>query len=306
MASKLLKPYKLNILVAYPYFSEQIIQILENEDPRDYRLIVDSGAFSAYNCGMTVTLEEYCKFLKMLAKRLPKFESVQLDVVFDHEGTEENYKKMQDMGFNTNPVFTRGAPSEYFMDLLEQDNYVFVGGVQGGSGATEFAKWCLERSKGKRVHYLAFVRPDFLKYYKPFSTDASSWASAARFGNLGLYRGNGRLKMVNKMEFQKKPTQEVVDLINRLGFTWNEMKYLGKKDAWNVSGYFNLRDTDDISHLKEDPRSFAIFMNICSYIVYSYQYEQVIGTRMFLAVPTPQFMTMFFQAKKFLRARGVL
>lgn len=292
---------KLNVLVAYPYFSEGIVSVLERN--KDYRLIVDSGAFSAYNCGLDIKLPDYCDFLRMLHKRLPKFESVQLDVVFNHEETEINYNKMMDMGLNTNPVFTRGAPISYLMDLLAKDKYVFVGGVQGGSGAREFAKFVLERSKGKRVHYLAFVRSEFLKYYKPYSTDASSWAGAARFGNLGLYCGNGKMRSVNKSEFKKRPNNEIIKLIQNLGFTYSEIKYLGRKESWTSDGRFGL---DKMTSLGTNSKSFALFVNICSFIYHSIRYEEMIGTKVYLAIPTPQFMEMFFEAKKFMTDRGVI
>lgn len=57
---------KLNILVAYPYFSEGIRSFLSERDPSTFRLIVDSGAFTAWNTGAEVTMEGYTKFLKTI------------------------------------------------------------------------------------------------------------------------------------------------------------------------------------------------------------------------------------------------
>lgn len=294
--------FRLNLLVAYPYFSEEIIKVLETKDPDDYRLIVDSGAFSAYNMGMDIKLEDYENFLIKLRKRIPKFDAVQLDVVFNHEATERNLKLTRDKGIEVCPVYTRGAPTEYFQKLVDDDEYVFVGGVQGGEGAREFAKWCLERSKGKKVHYLAFVRPEFLKYYQPYSTDSSSWAGAARFGNLTLVKGHGRFKTINKMKFQNKPSDEDIQLLHNLGFTYPDIKRLGYAASWKSDGKFHLNNLlqGDSGGLK----TLAAFINICSHIKNSYLYEQRVGTLIFQAQANWQYLEAFFQAKKFLEIRG--
>lgn len=292
---------KLNLLVAYPYFSPEMINILETKDPDDYRLIVDSGAFSAYNMGMDIKLEDYEKFLIDLRKRIPKFEAVQLDVVFNHEETEKNLKISRDRGIEVNPVYTRGAPTDYFHQLLDDDEYVFVGGVQGGDGAKEFAKWCLERSKGKKVHYLAFVRPEFLKHYQPYSTDSSSWSGAARFGNLTLNGPNGRFKTVNKMKFQQKPDEDTIKLITNLGFNYSDIKRLAYAESWKSNGKFNLEQL--LCGDKGGIRTFAAFVNIVSHIKNSHLFEKKVGTYIYQAQANWQYLEAFFQAKKFLELR---
>jgi hypothetical protein len=294
--------FKLNILVAYPYFAEEMIKVLESKDPNDYRLIVDSGAFSAYNMGMEIKLEEYEEFLINLRKRIPNFEAVQLDVVFNHEETEKNLAITRDKGILVNPVYTRGAPVDYLDKLIEDDEYIFVGGVQGGSGAREFAKFCLEKTPNSKVHYLAFVRPEFLKYYQPYSTDSSSWAGAARFGNLTLVKGHGRFKTVNKFDFQTRPSEENMNLLTNLGFTVQDIKRLGYAASWKSDGKFHLDNL--LQGDKGGIKTFAAFVNICSHIKNSYLYEKKVGTLIFQAQANWQYLEAFFQAKKFLEIRG--
>ena len=60
---------KLNILIAYPYFNNQILETLKNADI-DYNLIIDSGAYSVWNSGKTITLDEYCSFLDKVSKEI--------------------------------------------------------------------------------------------------------------------------------------------------------------------------------------------------------------------------------------------
>lgn len=61
----MLKLPKANILVAFPYFSKQIQKTLDNTDPNDFRLIIDSGAFTAWNLNKEISFDDYCTFLKI-------------------------------------------------------------------------------------------------------------------------------------------------------------------------------------------------------------------------------------------------
>jgi hypothetical protein len=129
---------------------------------------------------------------------------------------------MIERGFKPAPVFTRGADEKYFFELLERDEYVFVGGVQTGINSESFAKWVLENSKNKRVHLLAFIRPDLVNYYRPYSVDASSWSCTSRFGRIAHYE-NGRMVLTPKTEFIKSPPKnflaaaERMDIVQRQG-----------------------------------------------------------------------------------------
>ena len=55
----MLKLPKVNILVAFPYFSKAIIKLLDNTDPNIFRLIIDSGAFTAWNTNKPIIFNEY-------------------------------------------------------------------------------------------------------------------------------------------------------------------------------------------------------------------------------------------------------
>lgn len=290
---------KLNILIAYPYFKDSL-KYIDNRDPDSYRLIIDSGAFSAYNCGLNVTLDDYCKFLKQI--RYERFEAaVQLDVVFNPEETKLNLIKMRDLGFKVNPVFTRGDDFEYFDKLIEDKEYIFVGGVQGlGSIPRIFAKKCLERSKGSKVHYLAFVRPDWLNHYKPYSCDSSTWSSGARFGKLSIYSGNGRIFTYERKDFINKPDSETIELLKSLGLNMNELKNLSKQNAWKNIMY------DKFDKSFKDSSGFIIFVSILSYIKYSISAQNKIGSKIYMAIGDKTYLKYFFYAYDFMIERGVI
>jgi hypothetical protein len=294
----------MNLLIAYPYFKKNTaewMRLLNTLDPDDYRLIIDSGAFSAYNSGHEVTLDGYCSFLKAI--EYSRFErAVQLDVVFKPEETKLNLDIMRDRGFNVSPVFTRGDDFNYFDELLTRDEYVFVGGVQsqgkGNSEPLRFANECLKRSKGKKVHYLAFIRPDYLIYYKPYSVDASSWSSSAQFGNLMLYDGNGRMRSFDRSHFKTFPKPEIISLMRSLKIEMDEIKELQKLDKWRNKGLSRLDNPDRFTG--------NIFYSILAFLKYSIDAQNKIGTRIYNAIGHAWQLDLFIHAHRHLKERQVI
>ena len=109
---------KLNILVAFPYFSQNIYKFLMDKDPSTFRLIVDSGAFTAWNTGKHISMEDYCKFLKTIPSHW-EYKAVQLDVYGNPEQTYTNYLRMLDAGYkDVMPVFTRGDTVERLKNFI--------------------------------------------------------------------------------------------------------------------------------------------------------------------------------------------
>ena len=286
---------KLNLLVAYPYFSSTILERLADRDRSSYRLIIDSGAFSAHNSKKIIRFEDYCSFLDKV-KFLKWDAAVQLDVVFNPEATKQNWIKHLERGDDVCPVFTRGDSWDHMESLLSEDRYVFVGGVQRGEGSKEFAKYCMERTVGKKIHYLAFVRPDWVNLYRPFSTDSSSWSSSGQFGTLLLYKGGGRMMTLTKQNFIKRPSDEVISYFDDLGFDETLVRLFSKEASWQSKNF-----TYDMS---QPGPCLHMVATICSYIKYSIECQNMIGTRVYMAVGTAEHLKLFFYCYDFLSRKG--
>lgn len=295
-----MKP-KVNILVAYPYFNQQMFEYLRSLDPGEFRLIVDSGAFTAWNTGREIKLDDYCKFLEQIAFLRP-FHAVQLDVFGDPEGSWKNFEIMKERGFDVMPVFTRGESLERLERMYEETDYIMFGGVVVGRSNKNYVKWFSERNKGRKVHWLGFTNIDFIKHYKPESVDSSSWASADRYGSLSLYLGNGKLKSLHKSVFSKNPTKKIVDGFRRIGVSVEELSILRHKESWINSG----RHDGDLNPKKEDKRASPSFVCTLSHLLRSIEVERQVGTKMYLALCTPWQARTLMNAYKFLTKRGVI
>lgn len=175
----------LNVLVAFPYWGALVTEQLKTLDRSEYRLIVDSGAFSAWNRGAKIELDDYCRFLDSISQFRP-FYAVQLDVFGDPEASFRNLMVMRERGYDVMPVHTRGDSVEMLNRYYEMTDYIMFGGIVVGSENRGYVKWWLQQNQGRKAHWLGFVDVPFIKVYRPESADSTSWMTANIYGLLRL------------------------------------------------------------------------------------------------------------------------
>lgn len=179
---------KLNILVAYPYFSKDVVEAIKDRQ-QEIRLIVDSGAFTAWKAGKTIEIDSYCRFIESLPIKPWRYFS--LDKVGDPHGSMKNYETMIRRGFNPIPVFTRGEHPSALEDYYKTSDLVGIGGLVKTPKNVNFVKGIMPFIRGRKVHLLGFGNHNAIAYFKPYSFDSSSWSSGVRFGDIRLYDRNG-------------------------------------------------------------------------------------------------------------------
>jgi hypothetical protein len=172
-----------NLLVASLYLNEKAIRFLMSKNPDDYRLLIDSGAFSVSNSGATINLDEYIKMLKALPDTL-NARAIQLDVIGNPAQTKVNYHKMLDAGLNPIPVFQRGAPLEDLEHYFKYSDYVMLAGGRTDQG---YMKEVAAAATNRKVHWLGCTRLDVLKEFEPWSADSITWGTGGMFGRIMLY-----------------------------------------------------------------------------------------------------------------------
>jgi hypothetical protein len=269
------KSNKLNILVAFPYFSQAVYRFLSEKDPSTFRLIVDSGAFTAWNTGREIRLDDYMKFLKTIPSHWD-YKAVQLDVFGNPEGTYENYHRMLDAGFeDIMPVFTRGDSLERLEEFYSHTDYIMFGGIVIGGENRNYVKWFCEVNKGRDAHWLGFVNVPFIKHYRPKSVDSSTLYNGQRFGTLQYYVGGALLKGINRKQLNKPPPAPVINSLTSCGFSMKEIALLAKQESWE-GGANPLRGSSS--------RGLAAFMTVTSHVRRAIDVEKNLGTRIYLAL----------------------
>jgi len=195
---------KLNILMAYPYFSKlkdsEMDWFVKNKDSINF--ILDSGAFTAWNSGKPIKLDDYISFIKQLPFK--PTHTVQLDVIGDADKSYTNYLKMLEKGISCDPVFTRGSSLELLEKLYDTTDFVHIGGVASGKNNKKYVDWLMRRIDGRKCHWLGMANIRYLKKWRPYSVDSSTFSACARFGvMISIYTGVGEIVIITYDEFLK-------------------------------------------------------------------------------------------------------
>jgi hypothetical protein len=287
----------LNILIAFPYFRRGLIEYLRGVPRDSYRLIVDSGAFTAWNIGKQISLDEYCRFLDSI-QFLGPFNAVQLDVFGNPELTWKNFLIMKQRGYDVMPVFTRGDTLERLDEMYSYTDYIMFGGITIGGKNINYVKWFMERNKGRKIHWLGFCNVEFVKHFKPYSIDSSSWSSGGRFGNLHLYKGFGQTQAFNRKKLLTMPEGKVFEMARRSGITRHEISLLRDAESWIV--------TTNTPDLKQPGKGTAMLLTAISFVHRAVEMEKNLGTKFYLACGTEYQLDLIFSARNFLIERGII
>ena len=256
---------KLNCLVAYPYCSPDLMGKMKRFPQDRLRFLLDCGAFTAWQTGKKIELDDYCKFVETCDPKPWRYFS--LDVIGDAEKTAANFEKMLERGFKPVPIYTPGedkAAIEYF---YSKSDVVGFGGINGfkGNKRKGYVNGIMTAAKGRRVHLLGFTNMDYIKAYKPYMCDSSSWEAGARFGAVNLYLGQGKFKLIKKTDFKNKFSDEI----------FNRIKWMGI-DPYSMSKMKNWHGGNSLSR------------NLCarSGVAMSVDVERHTKTKLFLALAT--------------------
>lgn len=255
---------KLPILCAYPYVDKGVVELAKENQAR-IRFVLDSGAFTAWKAGKPIKLDDYCNFIEKLP--FTPWRYFALDVIGDPHATMDNYTTMLKRGFKPIPIFTRGEDVSVLDDYYKTSDVVGIGGLVGTPRNKGFVKGIMAHVAGRKVHWLGFTNFDFVKSYRPYMCDSSTWEGGARFGVAQLYMGRGNRDKVSRDDFAGGVNYQnpKVQAILRLGIDPHEATIPG---MWNGGMSFQRR------------------LGAASGVAQSLDVERQLGTYQFLAFAT--------------------
>lgn len=155
------------------------------------RIMIDSGAYTAYTVGKVIRLDEYAEYLERWKGSWDH--AVTLDVIGDPKATRANTHKLHRRGIPVMPVFTRGDTPADFDAMVKESGYVCVGGGVGMPEKVAVKRLAaLQRRAeelGGGIHALGVGGMNALRRIRPYSADSSNIAGAFRYGYLICYEG---------------------------------------------------------------------------------------------------------------------
>jgi hypothetical protein len=270
---------RLNLLIAYPYYDERFAKALQGHD-EDVRLLLDSGAYTAWRSGKPIDVDDYCRFIENLPVQPWRYFA--LDVVGDPAGTMRNFEVMVKRGFKPVPIFTRGEDISVVEDYYKHSDVVGIGGLVRTPRKKQFVNGVMKQIGKRRVHWLGFTDTEYLRHYRPYMCDTNSWDYGSQYGKTYLYMGMGGAPFYQlwRLEMDKQPPDAVMERIRDLGFD----PYLFRKSAtWHGGWSINRK------------------LCVASYLEFSLDVQRYLGTLMFNAVAAGDSAEQFIKA--FIRRR---
>ena len=190
---------RINLLFSYAYWSgpkdTEVIQTLRDTSGDAVgKVMIDSGAFTAYTLGETIELSDYERWLREIDPVPDHYFT--LDVIANPRETLVNYRAMRARGLTPIPIATFNAPSEHVAEYLA-NGYIAVGGISRMSfqQLRQFGKPLIRRIQEHEphcnLHLLGVGKPKVISRYLPDSTDATSFMVAARYGKHYMFHNGG-------------------------------------------------------------------------------------------------------------------
>lgn len=248
-----------NILESWHYVGAQ--RYVDQMRADGAKVFLDSGAFSAWTLGATMSLPDYCDYIKtnmdILRVEDGDVMASVLDGIGDPLQTWRNQYEMELRGVRPLPCFHFGEPEEYLEHYVKNYNYITIGGMVGKTPET-LTRW-LDRmwdrhmvdGSGRakiKVHGFGLTSIPLMERYPWYSCDSSSWIQATAFGTV-VSPQFGPLRVSDKSPSRHDAGQHVCNLsqqeqeavfrhFEQAGFTYERLSTVYQsRAAFNLWAY---------------------------------------------------------------------
>lgn len=177
---------------------ENAVKILKQFNPQP-NIIVDSGAFSAWNSGHEVDRDELFTFYKRIKHEFPDAHFINLDVIPGAKGRKptkkeadeacrlsyENFLWFKEHGIETLPVFHEDDNWDYLYEFMKCTNYIAISPANDSSVKRRMM-W-LDKvysilKADYKTHGLAATSKRLLERYPFYSVDSINWKAPFIYG----------------------------------------------------------------------------------------------------------------------------
>jgi hypothetical protein len=191
----------LYLLCSYFYFKNKPIQTFIESVGYQPKILLDSGAYSAYTQGKNISLVDYMEYIKQNESYLHGY--ISLDVLGDPITTRYYYKIMNLKGIDPIPVYHYRDPEEVLEEYLNGGaQKVALGGTVPEKNKTKVIQWIqglIERYPGIHFHLLGSSSKRILEINGLHSCDSSTWIMMAAHGFPIHLSGRSRQAKINRL-----------------------------------------------------------------------------------------------------------
>lgn len=187
---KELKPN--NLMLSYHYFKNiklsEFIKVIGYKP----RIILDSGAYSAWSQGKEINLEKYTQYIEDNKEYIYRY--MTLDKLGDTEKSFEVYEEMKNRGLNPIPVFHYLGDEKVLEKYINNgETFIALGGTVPIKSKGKVAEWVRMVSwlyPEVDYHLLGSASRKILDHCDISSADAATWIIGALNGLPKTIKGN--------------------------------------------------------------------------------------------------------------------
>lgn len=197
-----------HILISYIHKND-CFKCLEASLKYDFEVMLDSGAFSAWNNDFVIDRQQYCDFILECKRRYPtaRMYPVNLDVIPGKQGDKitkdqveesaekgwDNYQFFKRNGIETIHVFHEGEHFKWLDLCIKEVDYIGISPCNDSSSPKKFA-WLEEAfdrvPEGKKTHGFAVTSKRLMRMFPWYSVDSASWGIMSGYGFVMSSFGN--------------------------------------------------------------------------------------------------------------------
>lgn len=266
-----------HILESWHYVGKQRYVDQMREDGA--QIFLDSGAFSAFTLGATLSVSEYCDYIKrnmdIIRVEDGSLMASVLDGIGDPLQTYRNQIEMEMRGVRPLPCFHANEDERYLEHYVANYEYITLGGMVGAS-TRQLMNWLdriwdryLTDGSGNakiKVHGFGITSIPLMERYPWYSCDSSSWVQATAFGSI-VTPQHGPLNVSEKSPSRHDRGQHITTLsppeqahirglIESQGFSVERLASVYQsRAAYNVMAYCEinnmLNQRDDVRFKRE-------------------------------------------------------
>lgn len=135
--------------------------------------LLDSGAFSAYNSGKVINLQDYIDYC-LIYKKYYEGIVVLDDIAGNVDLTKRNLTMMIENSIPTIPVYHQGEPVSVLQEYCADFDYIGLGFKRPIQDAKRYLDECFSHiPETTKVH--GFAMTNYMAYYPFYSVDSTSW-----------------------------------------------------------------------------------------------------------------------------------
>ncbi len=244
-------------LVSYYYYKGTFRDIIQRRMLEFDSFVMDSGAFSAFNNGKEIDLDDYERTLK--DDGIEKYFS--LDAIGDAGRSYDNYMELRSRGLDPIPTFHINTDIEYLYKYLDETDHISIGGMVGGQFTDEnlLKIWhaILTRNPEAKIHGLGVSNYQVAIKYPWHSIDSSTWCSITKFARTNIWnKRQGSFIAQNTVE-EFLPSLNIIPENGSLkGLT--ELLWLFQMENYNqmIDSANEYQSEKDFSHLTSQTKLF--------------------------------------------------